>query len=80
MQNDAKLKSLQELRAMLDSQMLGKLSKPGAAPAELPSEEGAIAPEEGISAAAPEGEALDPESLQALLAAYGKDDEAAPVG
>lgn len=72
MYNEAKLKSLQELRGMLDEQMLGKLRKPEAAPMEVPGElpAAAHAPE------APAAEQEDPAALQALLDAYGKDEPA----
>jgi hypothetical protein len=71
MYNEAKLKSLQELRGMLDGEMLGKLKKPGAPQEALPGEMPPMAPE----AAAPAPEQEDPATLQALLEAYGKDEE-----
>lgn len=72
MYDQAKLKSLQELRAMLDQESLGRLKKPAA---EVPAEVPAAASEE-VAAAPVEQE--DPAQLQALLEAYDKEDDALP--
>jgi len=80
MYNEAKLKSLQELLTMLDGETLGKLKKPGALPEEAL---GGMPPaaEEGIPGELPiEGapEQDDQATLQALMEAYGKEDEELP--
>lgn len=75
MYNQAKLNSLRELRAMLDKESLGRLDKP-AAP-QLPGE---MPPQVAAEEMPPPVEQEDDAQLQALLEAYGQEDEEMALG